>query len=235
MKFLDYGGFSNVFEFDENCISKIYKKKDWISRRLFWNEITIMKKLQHRQIPRLIHFNDKDMSIIMEKKAGTSLDKIIEQYDLSYDEKKNIAIQLIKILMYIHSKNILYLDLKPDNILLDQETMKISLIDFNLSMIHGEKNTSRRGSIGYMSPEMLYKDSYSFPTDVYSLGIFLFVLFTSLPPTTFYNYDYYMPIKIKKIVKLCTREEPRDRPCLKKILQIMNQNIFWIYWYYWWV
>jgi serine/threonine protein kinase len=106
--------------------------------------------------------------------------------------------------------------------------MEISLVDYNISITNDFKNKNRRGTIGYMSPEMLYTQDYSFPTNVYSLGVFLHVLFSEMAPITLDQYYFWMPYRIKKIIALCTRSEPNERPTFDDIfIMLTKENKWW--------
>ena len=90
---------------------------------------------------------------------------------------------------YIHSKGIVYRDLKPENVLLDIDG-HIKLADFGLSKVLSSAISlthSFCGSPEYMSPEMLMGTGHGFGVDYYSLGAILFEMLTGLPP--FYNLD----------------------------------------------
>lgn len=95
-------------------------------------------------------------------------------------------------LEYIHSKGIVYRDLKPENVLLDIDG-HLKLADFGLSKILpsiASLTNSFCGSPEYMSPEMLLGYGHGFAVDYYSLGAILFEMLTGLPP--FYSLDRNM-------------------------------------------
>lgn len=92
-------------------------------------------------------------------------------------------------LEYIHSKGIVYRDLKPENVLIDIDG-HIKLADFGLSKVFPSQDyltNSFCGSPEYMSPEMLMGTGHGFSVDYYSLGALLFEMLTGLPP--FYSTD----------------------------------------------
>jgi serum/glucocorticoid-regulated kinase 2 len=91
-------------------------------------------------------------------------------------------------LEHLHSLNIVYRDIKPENILLDIDG-HIRIADFGLSKIipHLHKSYSFCGSPEYMSPEMLACVGHDKRLDIYCLGALLFEMLTGLPP--FYSRD----------------------------------------------
>ena len=87
-------------------------------------------------------------------------------------------------LEYLHARNILYRDLKLENILLD-ENGHVRLTDFGVSKLGkdgGDKFTSVVGTREYFSPEMIKREGYGKPYDFYCLGCVLYIMLTgSLP------------------------------------------------------
>lgn len=77
---------------------------------------------------------------------------------------------------FSHS-NVLYSDLKPDNILLDAQG-HAHITDFNVAIHYSERrlHTSVAGSMAYMAPEILARQGYTWPVDWWSLGVVLWEL-----------------------------------------------------------
>jgi len=90
-------------------------------------------------------------------------------------------------LEYLHSQNILYRDLKPENCLLDDKG-HIRLTDFGLSKENLTQSAlfqSFVGTVLYLSPEMIRKEAHGLPLDFYCLGCLMYVLLSgSLPHWT---------------------------------------------------
>mmetsp|Transcript_16991 Transcript_16991/g.16860 ORF Transcript_16991/g.16860 Transcript_16991/m.16860 type:complete len:178 (-) Transcript_16991:475-1008(-) len=92
-------------------------------------------------------------------------------------------------LEYLHGRDIVYRDLKPENVLLDIDG-HIKITDFGLSkenIRNRERTYSYCGSPEYMCPEMLQKAGHGRGVDFYSLGSLLYEMLTGLPP--FYDPD----------------------------------------------
>ncbi|SOV21463.1 NIMA related kinase 2 [Plasmodium sp. DRC-Itaito] len=96
---------------------------------------------------------------------------------------KRWLLQIIMALKFIHDKKLIHRDLKCNNIFLDEkERAKIG--DFGLAKFieQTEKTNTLCGTIGYMAPEICKNINYSFPADIWSLGIILYELISLKPP-----------------------------------------------------
>lgn len=96
---------------------------------------------------------------------------------LTTKNKDNIHKKLLRSLCFLHSNNIIHRDIKPENIMLDSNMNPI-LIDYTLSKIFNTSDTKETHSgdiatISYRAPEVIDKKTYSFPVDLWSLGIVL--------------------------------------------------------------
>lgn len=105
---------------------------------------------------------------------------------LMEDPAKFYICEIVCALEYLHSLNIVYRDLKTENIMLDEEG-HIKLIDFGLSKIFESDEehltTTFCGTVEYMAPEVVIKNpGHGKPADWWSLGIFTFDLLTGRSP-----------------------------------------------------
>jgi len=92
--------------------------------------------------------------------------------------------QVIDALSYMHSRNVAHLDLKVENILVD-ENFKLKLTDFDLSQYIDDDFLESRGTPGYRAPEVKDGVSKDFvAADIYSAGIILFIFLSAMPPYT---------------------------------------------------
>ncbi|KAM9798404.1 cGMP-dependent protein kinase 2 [Neosynchiropus ocellatus] len=84
---------------------------------------------------------------------------------------------------YLHKKNIMYRDLKPENLMLDVRGY-IKLVDFGFAkeLVRGEKTYSFVGTPEYMAPEIIKNQGHDFAVDFWSLGILIYELLAGSPP-----------------------------------------------------
>lgn len=152
-------------------------------------EARILRELNHKNIIKidslyrhgekvyllLEYFDAPNLSEIMRQKKGHNFDEAIVA---------KIIKQLVEALAHCHQRGIYHLDVKPENILVD-ENWKIRLIDFAFSvkMVDQSKIKKYCGTPTYMAPEILKKESY-YPqkADSWSVGIVAFRLFTGKAP-----------------------------------------------------
>ena len=91
--------------------------------------------------------------------------------------------EIVLALEYLHQRDIVYRDIKPENILIDIDG-HVKIADFGLAKVipKREKSYSFCGSPEYMSPEMLRGKGHDRQIDYYCLGILLYEIITGMPP-----------------------------------------------------
>lgn len=139
-------------------------------------EIKIQKKLHHRHILGLVDsFSNELNYYLVLPLCTTSLGTVLRtrpHKSLCEISMKKIMFQIVLALRFLHHHLVLHRDLKPDNILLDSNySVKVS--DFGLSTILSscsDTRSSQLGTANYMSRELVRKENYSFPVDIWALG-----------------------------------------------------------------
>ncbi|GLU11985.1 hypothetical protein SLE2022_286980 [Rubroshorea leprosula] len=155
----------------------------------FINEVGSMCRIHHVNVTRLIGFcaDGNKRALVYEYMPNESLEKFIfvardEDRFLGWEKLQDIAIGIAKGIEYLHQgcdQQILHFDIKPHNILLDQNfNPKIS--DFGLAKLCSKEQsaismTAARGTMGYIAPEVLSRNfgKVSYKSDVYSFGMLL--------------------------------------------------------------
>ena len=125
---------------------------------------------------------------MIEYLAGKDLFDYIQKrnFILTEDRVKQIGIQLIQAVRYLHDFGIVHRDLKLENVMMSDTSnlAKPKIVDFGLAKIIGPNETADEpfGTLGYVAPEVLKKRPYTFSCDVWSIGCILYALLSgSLP------------------------------------------------------
>lgn len=120
--------------------------------------------------------------------AGKDLFDYIQKrnFILTEDRVKQLGIQLINAVRYLHDFGIVHRDLKLENVMMSDTSnlAKPKIVDFGLAKIIGPNETADEpfGTLGYVAPEVLKKKPYTFSCDVWSIGCILYALLSgSLP------------------------------------------------------
>ncbi|GMI70343.1 RUNKEL, EMBRYO DEFECTIVE 3013 [Hibiscus trionum] len=169
------------------------KSVDKWQRGKVLQEVRILHSLNDPNILKFYSWYETSahLSLVLEYCTGGDLMTLLRQDGkLPEDSIYFLAYDIVRALQYLHSKGIIYCDLKPSNILLD-ENGHTKLCDFALARKLSDisKTTSsmlpqaKRGTPCYMAPE-LFEDGgvHSFASDFWALGCVLYECYTGRPP-----------------------------------------------------
>lgn len=158
------------------------------------NEVAILQNLSHAGVVNLERMFEtpERIFVVMEKLKGDMLEMILSHQNGRLNERvtKFLITQILVALKYLHSRNIVHCDLKPENVLLssDNEFPQVKLCDFGFARIIGEKSFRRSvvGTPAYLAPEVLRNKGYNRSLDMWSVGVIIYV---SLSGTFPFNED----------------------------------------------
>lgn len=198
----------------------------------YWREAERLKDYNHPHIVKIADWIEANNTLyyVMDFLPGGSLDAFKQPM-----EEKRLAryiIQVAEALQYLHSLRVNHLDVKPENIMLDEQDNAI-LIDFGISQGYtatGEKTTtfSTRGvSKGYSAPEYAYEYSFSPALDVYSLGATLYRLATGNRPPVIQDVEQLtfpasVSSRLKSIIKQAMHHRVDKRSSLTMLISSLN-------------
>ncbi|XP_042391332.1 serine/threonine-protein kinase RUNKEL-like [Zingiber officinale] len=159
------------------------------------HEVRMLHSLNHPNVLRFYSWYETTahLWLVLEYCVGGDLMTLLKQdRQLPENSIHDLAFDLVKALQFLHSKGIIYCNLKPSNILLDEFGFA-KLCDFGLArrLIDIEKNTiaalpqSKRGTPCYMAPELFHDGGiHSYASDLWALGCVLYECYTGRPPFT---------------------------------------------------
>ncbi|XP_035997835.1 calcium/calmodulin-dependent protein kinase type II subunit gamma isoform X6 [Fundulus heteroclitus] len=119
--------------------------------------------------------------------GGELFEDIVAREYYSESDASHCISQILESVNHIHQHDIVHRDLKPENLLLASK-MKgaaVKLADFGLAIeVQGDQQAwfGFAGTPGYLSPEVLRKDPYGKPVDIWACGVILYILLVGYPP-----------------------------------------------------
>jgi len=178
----------------------------------FRQERQVLARLEHPNIGRLLDGGttaDGIPYLVMELIEGTPIDQYCRQRDLSIDARLQLFQDVCAAVHYAHQRLVIHRDIKPGNILVAADGVP-KLLDFGIAKIVDPAGGSGATMLlpmtpEYASPEQLCAESVTTASDVYSLGVVLYVLLTDRLP---YGVDRR---NMAGIVRAATDSEP-ERP-----------------------
>ena len=217
-----------------------YIKKSEADSIRYLQEANLIKNLKHSGIPIIYDIDEDENSIciIEEYISGKSMTSfMLEKQHLSLNTICQFGIQICDILDYLHSygekseknKGILHLDLKPDNIMINEDKI-IKIIDYDNASYENQELKQCIGSKGFAAPEQYHRLNVGKTADIYGLGILLLYMSTSGYIQSFVEKLRHK--NLKKIIKKCTKHNSIQRyteVCkvkldLKKILNELSKE-----------
>ncbi len=184
-------------------------------RERFRAERQILARLAHPHIARLLDggvSEADELYLVMEFIAGDSITDFCSKRSLSVEDRLQLFLLVCGAVQYAHGHLIVHRDLKPENILVAEDGCP-RLLDFGTAKIiqpltegvtgHETRSDLRTFTPRYASPEKVLEQPISVASDVYSLGILLYVLLTDRHPYEFGNFS------TEELVRVICNTQPR--------------------------
>lgn len=258
---LGSGGFGETFLAEDtqmpsnrNCVIKQLKPIQnnpqiyQLVQERFQREAAILEKLggEHNQIPTLYaYFQSNSLFYLVQEyiEGETLTNKVSRQGAISESNVREILVNLLQILDYLHSQRIIHRDIKPDNIILRYRDGLPVLIDFGAvretmgTAVNSQGNPTSSiviGTPGYMSSEQAAGRPV-FSSDLYSLGLTVIYLLTGKEPQQletdsrtgeiiWHHYNSNVSPTLKAVIDKVISYHPRERFATAKEMLDALQN-----------
>ena len=200
----------------------------------FKNELLFARKITHKNVCRVHEFNRIGgvAYTSMEFVEGESLRSALNRFGgLPARKATDLALQICSGLREAHAQGIVHRDLKPENIMIDAQG-NVKIMDFGIARSM-EVATGLTGSMvgtpAYMAPEQVAGKPVDYRTDVYSLGLILYEMFSGAQafradnavavalkqmresPVPPHEIDPQIPVAIERAILKCLEKEPGKR------------------------
>jgi serine/threonine protein kinase len=237
-----HGSMGNVYkardrETGETVALKLLKPEiasDQAMMDRFKNELLYARKITHKNVCRVHEFNRIGgiAYTSMEFVEGESLRSVLNRFGgLPLRKANHVALQICSGLAEAHAQGIVHRDLKPENVMIDGQG-NVKIMDFGIarSMEAGTRLTgSIVGTPAYMAPEQVAGKQVDYRTDIYSLGLMLYEMFTGTPafaadtavavalkqmretPQAPHEIDPAIPVGSERAILKCLEKEPAKR------------------------
>jgi serine/threonine protein kinase len=237
-----HGSMGNVYkardrETGEIVALKLLKPEiasDQAMMERFKNELLFARKITHKNVCRVHDFNRIGgiAYTSMEFVEGESLRSVMNRFGgLPVKKAVGVALQICSGLKEAHAQGIVHRDLKPENVMIDANG-NVKIMDFGIarSMEAGTRLTgSMVGTPAYMAPEQVAGKPVDYRTDIYSLGLMLYEMFTGTPafsadtpvavalkqlretPPAPHEIEPTIPVGIERAILKCLEKEPAKR------------------------
>lgn len=250
VEFIDSGSFSAVAKVQDNIslqffAAKIIPLNDMKSQdemNMIYNEINILFSIDHPNIIKIYNWfniknnqNDEFIVIIEEYCINGNLVNYMNNSGLNSEfVKKNIEFGLIKAIDYLHRNGIAHCDIKPDNVLID-ENHSAKLCDFGFAkLINNSSDLTRWGTVGFNAPELYRSGMVNFiKSDIWSIGITLYTISEHEFPFQSYENAQNGILSIltsneelRIVVEKCTRFQSDERPDASDLLKEKYFSVF---------
>jgi serum/glucocorticoid-regulated kinase 2 len=218
---------------DQIYAMKILKKKTVEQKKQYshiFTERNVLIAMNEDPFFVKIHYSfqtEKKLYFILDYCPGGEMFSILQKrHRLTENEARFYAAQLVLAIEMMHKKDVLYRDLKPENVLIDADGY-IKITDFGLSKLNVDKSDTKTicGTPEYLAPEVIRKVGYNRPVDWWTLGSFIYEMLVGSPPFYVSNreqlfekikfvnpsYPYFVSTSVRRLLEQLLEKNPEKR------------------------
>ena len=239
---LGRGGMGEVYRADDLKLKQAVALKflpaslsaDGAALARFYKEVSVARQISHRHVCRVYDVSEfqGEHFISMEYVRGEELSSLLKRIGrLPQDKAIDVSRQLCAGLAAVHERGVLHRDLKPANIMLDEHG-EVRITDFGIAALASDVDRREMsGTPAYVSPEQLESRELTPKSDIYSLGLVLYEIFTGKKafeassmqdllrlrrsdstPTSPAQYVPELDPLIERVIFRCLERDPSKRP-----------------------
>jgi hypothetical protein len=240
---LGKGGMGEVYRADDLKLGQPVALKflpdhllsDGAALARFHREVRVARQVSHKNVCRVYDIGEVDGRhfLSMEFIKGEELSSLLRRIGrLPQDKAIQIARQICAGLNAAHDVGVLHRDLKPSNVMIDEHG-NARILDFGLAGLVEEfgDDEARAGTPAYMAPEQIEGQTFTIRSDIYSLGLVFYELFTGkrafeastlneliklrrsdTTPTTPTSIVKDLDPVVEKVIDRCLQKDPAQRP-----------------------
>lgn len=190
------GGAGNVYKAEDTLLNEIVALKLLRNdrehhsniRKRFIRETKITRTLSHNNIVRIFDIGSVEniLFISMEFIDGHDLKYyIFHNIPIGTNTRESLILQMLNGIGYAHHRGIIHRDIKPQNMMVTVDE-QLKILDFGLAKAINQQSMTAHGSVmgtpEYMSPEQALGNEIDYRTDIYSIGVVLYELFSGTLP-----------------------------------------------------
>ena len=200
------------------------------------HEIAIISKLNHENIPKFggIVLEKDILAYVFEFIEGFTLDRL-DLNKLSFEKKLSIVKQVGSVLTFFHENKCIHRDLKAENILIQNKSFKVFLIDYGISKVLNKESvlTRAKGTMNYLPPETFdiseintqnqIVSQITLAVDVWSFGCLISYIFSGIVPwlNKYKNNSTVIQTALTKKFEFPIPDNIKE-PEIRKIIEIIS-------------